>query len=41
MSNQDTESLSYEQEELYYQEKLNKRAKTAPPKPLSEIDQFR
>lgn len=42
MSNMDTENFSIEnEEEIYFQMKLEKRAKTAPPKPLSEIDQFK
>lgn len=42
MTNQDSDIVSYDNEdELYYEEKLNNRAKTAPPRPPNEVDTFR
>lgn len=42
MSNQESDVVSYYQEdELFYEEKLNNWAKTAPPRPPTELDQFK
>lgn len=42
MFNQDSDIVSYDnEEELYFEEKLNNRARTAPPRPPNEVDQFK